>query len=92
MTFYGDCVKIYEDFAANFGDRGTGCCITTHRLTLPFSTWNFLTKNNTTVVTHPPYFSLFPRLKIKLKGRHFDTVKVIEAESQAILNTLQGFT
>jgi hypothetical protein len=31
---------------------------------------------------------LFPRLKIKLKGRHFDTTEVIEAESQAVLNTL----
>jgi hypothetical protein len=29
-----------------------------------------------------------PRLKIKLKGCHFDTIEVIEAESQAVLNTL----
>jgi ribosomal protein L12E/L44/L45/RPP1/RPP2 len=28
-------------------------------------------------------------LKIKLKGRHFDTIRVIEAESQAVLNTLK---
>jgi hypothetical protein len=27
-------------------------------------------------------------LKIKLKGRHFDTVEVIELELQAVLNTL----
>jgi hypothetical protein len=27
-------------------------------------------------------------LKIKLKGRHFDTTEVIEAESQTVLNTL----
>jgi hypothetical protein len=27
-------------------------------------------------------------LKIKLKGRHFDTPEVIEAESQVVLNTL----
>jgi hypothetical protein len=27
-------------------------------------------------------------LKIKLKGRHFDTTDVIEAEPQAVLNTL----
>jgi hypothetical protein len=27
-------------------------------------------------------------LKIKLKGRHFDTIEVIEAESQAVLNSL----
>jgi hypothetical protein len=27
-------------------------------------------------------------VKIKLKGRHFDTTEVIEAESHAVLNTL----
>jgi hypothetical protein len=27
-------------------------------------------------------------LKIKLKGRHFDTAEVMEAESQAVLSTL----
>jgi transposase len=60
------------------------------------STWEFLTKNNMTVVPHPPYspdlapcdFSLFPQLMIKLKGRRFDTTEVTEAESQAVLNTL----
>jgi hypothetical protein len=31
--------------------------------------------------SQPPYFSLFSRLKIKLKGHHFDTTEVIEAES-----------
>jgi hypothetical protein len=31
---------------------------------------------------------MFPRLKIKLKGRHFDTTEVMEAESQPVLNTL----
>jgi hypothetical protein len=41
-----------------------------------------------TVVPDPLHFSLFPRLKIKLKGRHFDTGELIEAESQAMLNTL----
>jgi hypothetical protein len=41
-----------------------------------------------TVVPHPPYFSLFPRLKIKLKDGHFDTTEVMEAGSQAVLNTL----
>jgi hypothetical protein len=28
-------------------------------------------------------------LKIKLKGSHFDTIQVIESESQAVLNTLR---
>jgi NAD-dependent dihydropyrimidine dehydrogenase PreA subunit len=57
--FYGDCVKICEDFALNFGDKRTGCCFTTaHPFTLPFSPKNFFTKNNMTVISHPAYFSL----------------------------------
>jgi hypothetical protein len=48
----------------------------------------FLTKNNMTAIPHPPYFALFPRLKTKLKGRHFDKAEVIQAASQAVLNTL----
>jgi hypothetical protein len=47
-----------------------------------------LDQNNMTVVPHPHRFSLFSRLKIKLKGRHFDATEVKEAESQAVLNTL----
>jgi hypothetical protein len=54
-----------------------------------FSTRKFFTKANMTVVPHPPYSSLFPRLKIKLKGRHFHTTEVSEAKLQAVLNTLK---
>ena len=54
-----------------------------------------LTDNNMTVVPHPPYspdiapsdFFLFSKLKMKLKGRRFQTEE-IQAESQAVLNTL----
>jgi hypothetical protein len=78
-----------DDFAPNFVDKRTGCCITTtSRLTLLLSPAIFFIKNNITVVPHPTYFALFPRLKIKLKGRHFDTTEVLEAESQAVLDTL----
>jgi hypothetical protein len=56
----------------------------------------FFTKNEMTVVSYPPYspdlapcdFCLFPRLKINLKGCHCDTIWVIKAESQVVLNTL----
>jgi hypothetical protein len=41
-----------------------------------------------TVVPRPPSISRFPRLRIKLKGRHFDTIEMIEAESRTVLNTL----
>jgi hypothetical protein len=40
-----------------------------------------------TPVTNPLYL-LFLRLKIKMKDCHFDTTEVMEAESQAVLNTL----
>jgi hypothetical protein len=63
----------------NFGDKRTGCCITTTHTLTTFFTREFLNVNNMTVVPHPPIFS-FPRLKIKLKDRHFDTIEVIEPE------------
>ena len=55
-----------------------------------------LTDNNMSVVPHPPYsldlapsdFFLFPKQKMKLKGRRFQTEE-IQAESQAVLNTLR---
>jgi hypothetical protein len=54
MTFHGDCVKICEDFAPNFGDKKTGFCITTtYRLTIPFSKGNFFRKNNLTLIPQP---------------------------------------
>ena len=51
-------------------------------------TRRFLTDNNISVVPHPPYspdlaprnIFLFPKLKMKLKGRRFQTVEEIQAE------------
>jgi hypothetical protein len=76
-----------QRFAPNFGDKRTHTS---------FFAREFLTKHNMTVIRHPPYspdlapLSLFSvsQLKIKLKVRHFDTIEVIEAESQAALNNL----
>jgi hypothetical protein len=57
--------------------------------TLPLTSFcnrEFFTKNNRlSSTTHLTF--LFPRLKMKSKDRHFDTTDVIEAESQAVLNT-----
>jgi hypothetical protein len=48
------------------------------------------------VILHPPYspdlapcdFFLFPKIKLKLKGRRFDTVEEdIHAESQSVLHS-----
>jgi hypothetical protein len=35
----------------------------------------------------PCYVFLFPKIKLKLKGRRFDTVEEIQAESQRVLDT-----
>jgi hypothetical protein len=53
------------------------------------------------VIPHPPYSSdlapcglfLFQEMKLKLKGRWFDTTEEIQAESQRVLDTVteKGF-
>jgi hypothetical protein len=48
------------------------------------------------IVPHPPYlpdlapcdFALFPKLKMKLKGRHFETVSDIQRDLQAVLDSI----
>jgi hypothetical protein len=45
--------------------------ITTHSLAFPLSPTIFFTQKNMADVPHPPYFFLFPRLKIKLKDSPF---------------------
>jgi len=56
----------------------------------------FPTKNNMTTVPHPAYsphlapcdFYVFPKMKLRLKGRRFISTEEIQAESQHALNTL----
>jgi len=90
-TFCGDCVKTCEDVAKNFGENRPGCfTMTTTRLTLPSSPSSFWRKTKW-LSPHPPYspylapcdFFLFPKIKMKLKGRWFDTIEGILAESQS---------
>ena len=53
-------------------------------------------KNKMAVIPHPLYspdlaahaFFLFPKMKLKLKGRQFYTTEEIQAESQRVLDTL----
>ena len=56
----------------------------------------FLAKNNMTLIANPPYspdlapcdFFLFPKLKLRTKGRRFDTIEEIQEESQRVLDTI----
>jgi hypothetical protein len=49
-----------------------------------------------TTVPHPVYspdlapcdFYVFPKMQVRLKGRHFVSIEDIQAESQQVLNTL----
>jgi histone-lysine N-methyltransferase SETMAR len=60
-------------------------------------TTKFVTNNNMVIVPHPPYspelalcdFALHPKLKMKLKGRRFETVSDIQRESQAALDSIK---
>jgi hypothetical protein len=48
------------------------------------------------VIPHPPHspdlapcdFFLYPNMKLKLKGRRFDTIEEIQGEWQRVLDTL----
>ena len=59
-------------------------------------THQFLAKNKIAVISHPLYspdlaprdIFLFPKLKLKLEGRQFDTIEEIQAESQRVLDAL----
>jgi hypothetical protein len=50
------------------------------------------------IVPHPSYqpdlapcdFDLFPKLKMELKGRRFETVPDNQRESQAVLDSVKG--
>jgi hypothetical protein len=93
--FCGYYVRMCEDFTLNFGNKDWLLHHDTAQSHTSSFTREFLTKNNITVVPCPPSspdlapcdFSVSP-LKMKLRGCHFDTVEMIEAELQAVLNTL----
>lgn len=56
----------------------------------------FLARNQVCVLNHSPYspdlapcdFSLFPKIKMKLKGRIFDVIETIQSESTRILEAI----
>jgi transposase len=60
-------------------------------------TTEFVTNNNMVIVPRPPSspdlascdFAFFPKLKMKLKRRRFETVPDIQRESQAVLDSIK---
>jgi hypothetical protein len=64
---------------------------------MPPKTIGFVTNSSIVIVPHPPClpdlapcdFALFPKLKMKLKGRPFETVSDIQRELQAVLDSIK---
>jgi hypothetical protein len=64
---------------------------------MSLKTTEFVTNNNMAIIPHPPYsldlapcdFALFPKLKMKLKGRCFETVSDIQRELQKVLYSIK---
>jgi hypothetical protein len=56
-----------------------------------------VSNSNIVIVPHPPFFvdlapcdfTLFPKFKMKLKGRRFGTVSDVQNESQAVLDSIK---
>jgi hypothetical protein len=58
-----------------------------------------MTNNNVVIVPHPPYslglpppprdFALFPKLRVKLKERRFETVSDGQRDLQAVLDSIE---
>jgi histone-lysine N-methyltransferase SETMAR len=63
---------------------------------MSLKTTEFVT-NNMVIIPHPPYsldlapcdFTFFPKLKMKLKERRFETVSDIQRESQVVLDSIK---
>jgi hypothetical protein len=59
-------------------------------------THKFLAKNKIGFIPHTPYsadlapcdFFLFPKMKLKLKGRRFHNIEEIQTETEKVLDTL----
>jgi hypothetical protein len=67
VTFYVNCMKMCEDFALNFVDKKLS--IASGQFTVSYFLFHqgIFDKRQHDCCPLPPYFSLFPRLKIKLK-------------------------
>jgi hypothetical protein len=64
---------------------------------MSLKTTEFVTNSNMVIVPHPLYSldlglcdsALFPKFKMKLKGRCFETVSDIQRESQVVLDSIK---
>jgi hypothetical protein len=80
----------------NFGATTTGSSMTMCPPT-SLKTTEFVPNNNMVILPHPPYFpdldpydfALFPKLKMKLKRRCFETMSDIQRKSEAVFDSIK---
>jgi histone-lysine N-methyltransferase SETMAR len=97
VTFRDAWEKMCDKKDRNFGATTTSSFIMMCPTHTSLKTTEFVTNNNIVIVPHPPYspdlgpcdFALFPKLKMKLKGRRLETVSDIRRESQAVLKSIK---
>jgi hypothetical protein len=98
VMFWDSCEKMCNEKDQNFGATTTGSFFTTTRPpTCPWKPQSLWLTSNVGIIHHPPYspdiapcdFSLFPNLKMKLKGWCFETVSDIQRKSQAVLDSIK---
>jgi hypothetical protein len=78
---------MYEDFAQNFGDKKTGWDNAPSHTSL-FTREFFLLKNNMTFISPPTLFACPGALQLFSLSLHFETIEMIEVQSQVVPNTL----
>jgi hypothetical protein len=80
VMFHGDCMKLCEHFAPNFENSRELAVAPRQRTVSHFPFHQEIFDRNQHGCRPPPslHYSV-SRLKIKLKGRHFDTTEVMEA-------------
>ena len=98
--FYCDVLRLCENVRRKSLQKWQNQNLIIHHDNAPahrsFKFSQFLAKNNMTVIPHPPYspdltpcdFFLFPKLKLRMKGRRFDTNEEIQEELQQVLDTI----
>ena len=99
--FYCDVLRrLHENVRRKRPQKWRNQNLTIHHDNAPahryFKVSQFLAKNNMTVIPHPPYstnlapcdFFLFPKLKLRMKGRTFDTIEEIQEQSQRVLDKI----
>jgi len=95
--FYCDVLRrLRENVRRKMPQKWQNQNLTIHHDNAPahrsFKVSQFLAKNNMTVILHHPHspdlapcdFFLFPKLKLRIKGRRFDTIEEIQEELETI--------